>query len=141
MQTQLKYVPYTHLQTAGQRLFEEDMVSVRVQFVPRISQTKDGDLVIRGFTQQNRAIDVVFSGDHIEASVPLVSKLRAQLSQAQSANGWQDADIDILRVTAQLEGTWRRRFSRDAEGWQTHTHLFYSVRCSLRAKTMGHTAA
>ena len=130
MQTKPRYLSYTHLRAQTPLPVDETLVQVRLKLTPLVSLTSEGAIMVRAYTLENRAVDVILAERQAETVKPQIFRLRARLTKTCMTQGPR-ADIDTLRQHALLEGVWRRRFRRDADGWQTHTHQFHVSKLSL----------
>ena len=120
-------------------LFKTRIVQVTVELVPRVGHNMRKDIMIKGFIDGNSAIDVVFPGRRTRLARPLVARLQNMLSDARNAARavGQTADLEDVRHPVQIEGTWRPRFYRDDQGWETRRHQLYASRWVLKDQT-GH---
>ena len=89
------------------------------------------------------AIDVVFAGRRTKQADLLLKKLQFLWTQAnrKTAPGDEPPEVDTVRLPVRVEGSWRPRFERDDQGWETRTHQLFAARWVLNhdgeSKTFG----
>ena len=111
-------------------IFRNPPTHLLVELVPKFGKNSRLDLMVKGFVQSETPIDVVFPGRrklHVE---PLVQKLHALWTRAnrQPGRSGRPPEIDEVRLPVRIEGSWRPRFERDDQGWQTRTHQLFAAR-------------
>ena len=111
-------------------IFRAGVVRLTVRVVPVFGRNTRGDLMIKGYVGPDSAIDVVFPGRRRRDACPLEQRLKAEwqrIAQAARARG-REPDIETMRLPVMVEGSWRPRFRRDDQGWQTRDHQLYAAR-------------
>lgn len=111
-------------------IFKAPPIHLLVELVPKFGKNSRQDVMVKGFVQSDVAIDVVFPGRRRVHLEPLVQKLHTLWTQANRRVGRSDRppEIDEVRLPVRIEGSWRPRFQRDDQGWQTRTHQLFAAR-------------
>lgn len=111
-------------------IFRTPPTQLLVELVPKFGTNSRLDVMIKGFVQSDIPIDVVFPGRRKAHLEPLVQSLHALWTKANRKVGKneQAPEIDEVRLPVRIEGSWRPRFQRDDQGWQTRTHQLYAAR-------------
>ena len=115
-------------------IFKNGLVQLNVEFIPLSTHNSRRDLVIKGFVDGDSPIEVVFAGRRKIQAKPLMALLQAKLAHArkQATKTGATLDIETVRYPAQIEGSWRPRFRRDNQGWETRHHQLYPSRWILK---------
>ena len=102
-------------------MFRLEPVQLTVELVPLIASTSRQDVLIKGYIGGEGPVDVVFAGRRARQVKPLLTMLQEKLRRARTAAEKPDlaADSMKLRQPVRIEGSWRPRFSRDDQGWET----------------------
>ncbi|PCJ08435.1 MAG: hypothetical protein COB16_07005 [Rhodobacteraceae bacterium] len=119
-------------------LFKKGIVQFSMELVPYKARTSRGDLVIKGFFQQDTQVDVIFAGRRAMETAPLELCLERQFSLAvRMANRSQTStpNVDSIRFPVQVEGSWRPHFLRDLSGWETRSFQFLVAQWSFTDET------
>lgn len=111
-------------------IFRRPPTNLVVELVPKFGMNAREDVMIKGFVGSNVPIDVVFPGRRKAYLEPLVQKLRTLWTVANRRTGKTDRppEVDEVRLAVRIEGSWRPRFQRDDQGWQTRTHQLFAAR-------------
>lgn len=118
-------------------LFSGNICQISVELVPQMRRTDRDDLVVRGFVNGNREVEVLFAGRRARNVGPLETRLKGLLTrarQAAEAARQEVPDVDRVRCPVRIEGAWRRKTFRDESGWETHSYNFVAARWSLLNK-------
>lgn len=96
-------------------------MQLTVDLVPLIASTSRQDVMVKGYIGGEGPVDVVFAGRRARQVRPLLNMLQEKLRWARAAAGKPGlvADSPEMRQTVRIEGSWRPRFSRDDQGWET----------------------
>ena len=115
-------------------IYKNGLVQLNVEFVPLSSHSSRHDLVIKAFVDGDSPIEVVFAGRRKIQAKPLMALLQAKLAHARKAAAKKGAavEIDQVRYPARIEGSWRPRFRRDDQGWETRHHQLFPARWILK---------
>lgn len=110
-------------------LFKSRLVELSVDLAPLISQNARQDILIKGFVDGASAVDVVFAGRRRTKARALIARLQDLYARTQRAAGPSaDIDADKIRLQVRIEGSWRPRFRRDDQGWETRAYQLYAAR-------------
>lgn len=111
-------------------VFKSKPVEIVVELVPKFGRNSRLDIMIKGFVRSEIPIDVVFPGRRKMQAAPLVNRLHALWARANRQGGKNNRppEIDDVRLPVRIEGSWRPRFARDDQGWQTRTHQLFASR-------------
>ncbi|WP_299045617.1 hypothetical protein [uncultured Tateyamaria sp.] len=113
-------------------LFRSPVRRVTVGLVPQMHRNNRQDLVVRGFTQDGAAIQVLFAGRRTRQAHGVEARLRALLFHARSKTpGWRPEGVDTIQLPVRIEGVWRSRFSRDAWGCETRHFQLIAARWAM----------
>ena len=124
-------------------IFRTPPQQLLVELVPKIGKNTRSDLMVKGFIDGTIAIDVVFAGRRTKQADLLLKKLQSLWTQAnrKTAPGDEPPEVDTVRLPVRVEGSWRPRFERDDQGWETRTHQLFAARWVLNhdgeSKTFG----
>ena len=115
-------------------IFKNELVQLMVELVPLTAKNSRNDLIVKGFVDGNSAIEVVFPGRRKVQAKPVVALLQAKLTHARkvAARTGARVDVDTLRYPARIEGSWRPRFKRDDNGWETRQFQLFAARWILK---------
>ncbi|TLP69036.1 hypothetical protein FEE96_01750 [Parasedimentitalea maritima] len=108
-------------------LFKKGIVKFDMELVPYKARTSRGDLVVKGFFQNNTQVDVIFAGRRAMETAPLelcLERLFAQAIRMAIRSNTQSPNVDNVRFPVQVEGSWRPHFLRDLSGWETRSYQF-----------------
>lgn len=111
-------------------IFKNPPKQLNVELVPKFGTNSRNDVMIKGFIDADTAVDVVFAGRRKAHVEDLVNRLRALWTRANRnpARADRPPEIDEVRLPVRIEGSWRPRFERDDQGWQTRTHQLFAAR-------------
>ncbi|GGB14971.1 hypothetical protein [Allosediminivita pacifica] len=106
-------------------LFRMPSSSMVVVMTPRFRRNRRGDCIIEGFVVDGRnelvAVEVLFAGRRSRHVQPLLNRL-ARLSEDVAAEaakaGRRTPSPEDIRMPIQAKGSWRNRFTEDADGLQ-----------------------
>ena len=120
-------------QSEDRGLFRGLPVQIVVDLVADYTQNARKDLIIKGFVEGHRAIDVVFAGRRAAMAGPLMRRLRAVSAEAarRARTERRGFDPDAVRLPVRVEGSWRPRFETDEQGWQRRHFQFFAARWML----------
>ncbi|WP_306121175.1 hypothetical protein [Roseovarius sp. MMSF_3359] len=115
-------------------IFKNDIVQLIVNLVPLTAKNSRNDLIVKGFIEGNSAIEVVFPGRRTIQAKPIVALLQAKLTHARKVaeKAGTTVDVNTLRYPARIEGSWRPKFTRDDNGWETRQHQLFAARWVLK---------
>ncbi len=118
-------------------IFKSPTTSFVVELVPKFGKNTRHDVMIKGFAQGEVPIDVVFAGRRKAQVETVVQELRVRWSRANHNLGASGIppEVDDVRLPVRIEGSWRPRFERDDQGWETRTHQLFAARWLLTDKT------
>ncbi|WIY27175.1 hypothetical protein [Parasedimentitalea psychrophila] len=118
-------------------LFKKGIVRLQVDLVPHKARSSRGDLVVKGFFQQNTQLDVIFAGRRAMETAPLEFCLERIFSNAirVATRNQVQTNIDNIRFPVQVDGTWRPHFLRDMSGWETRSYQFLVAQWSFTDET------
>ncbi|OUS36294.1 hypothetical protein A9Q94_09995 [Rhodobacterales bacterium 56_14_T64] len=114
-------------------LFKKGVTHLDLELVPHKTRTSRGDLVVKGFFQQNTQVDVIFAGRRAMETAPLelcLERLFSNVVRVAMRNQTQ-TNIDSIRLPVNAEGTWRPHFLRDLSGWETRNYQFLVAQWSF----------
>ncbi|MEM6887127.1 MAG: hypothetical protein AAF636_03195 [Pseudomonadota bacterium] len=118
-------------------LFKARTVQIMVELIPQMRLNSRNDLTVRGFVDRHFEIEVLFAGRRMPEAAPLEERLKAMLEHArkQAALQGHAVDIHLIRCPVRVEGSWRRRSTRDENDWETHSYQLLAARWSLLDKS------
>lgn len=112
-------------------LFPNGITQVRMGLTPRMGENRRGDWVVSAVLPDGHEVEAVFAGRRADATNVLrrdLAKLwQAALKDAQTA-GQDLPEAESVRLPVMIEGGWRPRFIRDADGCETRIYQFYAAR-------------
>ncbi len=118
-------------------LFKTALCDMMLELIPQTRRNDRDDLIVRGFVDRKTEIDIFFAGRRTAETGPLVTQLKAIMSQARKkaeATDGPPPEVEKLRLPVRAEGAWRRSLQRDDSGWETGTYHFVVARWSLLDK-------
>ncbi|MEP5758074.1 MAG: hypothetical protein ABJ327_01955 [Litoreibacter sp.] len=124
-------------------LFKNKVGHIIVEVIPQMYRNTRQDLVIRGYTENNREIEVVFAGRRAKQAVQLETFLKAgrmRIVQMASARGMPAPTIDSVRCKLKVEGAWRPRFSQNKSKQQPTSYQLLAARWAI-LDNKGHSIA
>jgi hypothetical protein len=118
-------------------LFKTGVVQFDIGLVPHKARSSRGDLVIKGFFQNETQVDVIFAGRRAMETAPLELCLERMFSTAVriATRNQAKTNIDAIRFPVRVEGTWRPHFLRDMSGWETRSYQFLVAQWSFCDET------
>lgn len=114
-------------------LFKKGVVQFDIELVPHKARSSRGDLVIKGFFQNDTQVDVIFAGRRAMETAPLelyLERLFSNVVRVALRNQTQ-TNIDSIRFPVHVEGTWRPHFLRDMSGWEARSYQFLVAQWSF----------
>ncbi len=113
-------------------LFRNKVISIDVKLVPVFKENRRKDLVVKGFVDKDKPIEVLFAGRrklmvddlliHLNARRPKSGGLPRSAQSRSAAGGG-------LKV--RIHGSWRPRFVKDEEGWETRFYHLIAAEWDL----------
>lgn len=115
-------------------LFKTDLCTVSIALVPVYYSNRRKDIIIRGFVKSDLRADVAFAGRRVREAKPLIEELTKMKTAAFKAAVQRQLpvpELDTLRLHADVDGTWRRRFLEDEDGWEKRVYQLNAACCSV----------
>ncbi|MEM6940848.1 MAG: hypothetical protein AAF943_13525 [Pseudomonadota bacterium] len=127
--------PQHHITPADEDsgLFKGELIRVQARLIPDVQRNMRQDLLVRARMGQDQEIIVIFAGRRTRQAAPLLNRLlRLRAVPAQGGLAEADSDAAVLpNLRAEIEGAWRVRFQRDAEGWESRDFQLCAARWRL----------
>lgn len=112
-------------------LFNKPVVQVPVELLPEVHRNLRQDLLVRAIVQGDHEVTVVFAGRRMKQAAGLLRHLKrlgAQSRQADRTSQQAERSASAYRVKMMIEGSWRVKFSRDDEGWESKDYHLIAAR-------------
>ena len=111
-------------------IFKQPVKQYEVSLVPTFARNRRDDIVVKGFIEGTRAIDVVFAGRRKTEATPALEMLKTLWSREniKARKTGDHPERDNVRLRVRVEGCWRTRHVRDDQGWQTSDHQLFAAR-------------
>ena len=115
-------------------LFRNEVCKVAVELIPVINRNDRGDFVVLGSMEGGSEISVVFAGRRMRMAEPLIqhlNKMHDTAVRSKKDGVLTPVELRSLRQKARLEGTWRPRFLKRDDGWQTREYYLMVSRWEI----------
>lgn len=122
-------------------LFKSGLVRIKAELVPSIGHSLRGDLIIKGFLEGDKSMDMLIVGRRVQFATHLLKTLKkVSIAPRRPSASSSDVWAKHLRLPVVMDGTWRMRVYHDNIQIQAKRYQFIVSEWHLESAD-GHTSS